>query len=94
MEVSQSKKKEHANATTEHLDANQTKEITERNKRVANELNDSLTALKEAFNTKSPPTAADIKGKLSNLDALLGEVLSVCAFERTYVRLSERMCVS
>ncbi len=68
---------EHADATTEHLDANQTKEITERNKRVANELNDSLTALKEAFNSKSPPSADDIKGKLSNLDAVLGEVLSV-----------------
>ncbi len=68
---------EHANATTEHLDANQTKEITERNKRVANELNDSLTALKEAFNSKSPPTASDVTGKVANIDAVLGEVVSV-----------------
>jgi uncharacterized protein YdbL (DUF1318 family) len=68
---------EHAEATTEHLDANQTKEISERNKRVSNELNDSLTALKNAFNSTSPPTASDIKDKVSNVDAILGEVLSV-----------------
>ena len=67
----------HADATTEHLDANQTKEISERNKRVANELNDSLTALKNAFNSTTPPTASDIKDKVSNIDAILGEVLSV-----------------
>jgi hypothetical protein len=69
--------KEHADATTEHLDANQTKEIAERNKRVANELNDSLTAFKSAFNTTSPPTASDIKDKVDSLDGFLGEVLSV-----------------
>ena len=68
---------EHAEATTEHLDANQTKEISERNTRVSNELNDSLTALKDAFNSTSPPTASDIKDKVSNVDATLGEVLSV-----------------
>ena len=68
---------EHAEATTEHLDANQTKEISERNKRVSNELNDSLTALKNAFNSTNPPTASDIKDKVSNVDAILGEVLSV-----------------
>lgn len=68
---------EHAEATTEHLDANQTKEISERNARVSNELNGSLTALKNAFNSTSPPTASDIKDKVSNVDAILGEVLSV-----------------
>ena len=68
---------EHAEATTEHLDANQTKEISERNARVSNELNESLTALKNAFNSTSPPTASDIKDKVSNVDAILGEVLSV-----------------
>jgi hypothetical protein len=68
---------EHAQATTEHLDANQTKEISERNKRVSNELNDSLTALKNAFNSTNPPTISDINGKVSNIDAILGEVLSV-----------------
>jgi hypothetical protein len=68
---------EHAEATTEHLDANQTKEISERNTRVSNELNDSLTALKNAFNSTSPPTASDIKDKVGNVDAILGEVLSV-----------------
>ena len=67
----------HADATTEHLDASQMKEISERNKRVANELNDSLTAFKNAFNSTSPPTASDIADKVSNLEAILGEVLSV-----------------
>jgi hypothetical protein len=70
--------KDHADATTEHLDANQTKEISERNERVANELNDSLVALKSAFNNSaSPPTASDIKSKVDQLNAILGEVLSV-----------------
>jgi hypothetical protein len=70
--------KDHADATTEHLDANQTKEISERNERVANELNDSLVALKGAFNnTSSPPTASDVKSKVDQLNAILGEVLSV-----------------
>jgi hypothetical protein len=70
--------KDHADATTEHLDANQTKEISERNERVANELNDSLMALKSAFNNSaSPPTASDIKSKVDQLNAILGEVLSV-----------------
>src|SRR6476619_2982937 len=68
---------EHAEATTEHLDANQTKEISERNARVSNELKESLTALKNAFNSTSPPTASDVKDKVSNVDAILGEVLSV-----------------
>lgn len=67
----------HADATTEHLDASQMKEISERNKRVANELNDSLTAFKNAFNSTSPPTTSDIADKVSNLEAILGEVLSV-----------------
>ena len=68
---------EHADATTEHLDASKTKEIAERNERVANELNDSLTALKDAFNSTSAPNASDIKSKVDQLDAILGEVLSV-----------------
>ena len=67
---------EHAEATTEHLDANQTKEISERNARLSNELNASL-ALKDPVNTTSPPTASDIKDKVSNVDAILGEVLSI-----------------
>jgi hypothetical protein len=68
---------EHADATTEHLDANQTKEISERNKRVSDELNSSLDALKNAFNSTNPPSPSDIKDKVNNVDAILGEVLSV-----------------
>jgi hypothetical protein len=68
---------DHADATTEHLDANQTKEISERNKRVSDELNSSLEALKNAFNSTNPPSASDVKDKVNNVDAILGEVLSV-----------------
>lgn len=68
---------QHANATTEHLDANQTKEISERNKRVSDELNSSLEALKNAFNSANPPSPSDFKDKVNNVDAILGEVLSV-----------------
>src|SRR4029078_3897522 len=56
---------EHADATTEHLDANQTKEISERNKRVSDELNSSLDALKNAFNSTNPPSPSDIKDKVN-----------------------------
>lgn len=44
---------------------------------MSNELNDSLTALKNAFNSTNPPTISNINGKVSNIDAILGEVLSV-----------------
>lgn len=67
---------EHANRTGEHLDINQTKEIAEKNKRLANELNGSLIALNDAFNSKTPPTLVDIQEKVSNIDAILGEVIS------------------
>ena len=67
---------EHANHTGEHLDMNQTKEIAEKNERLANELNSSLIGLNDAFNSKTPPTPADIEEKVSNLDAILGEVIS------------------
>jgi len=67
---------EHANRTGEHLDINQNKEIAEKNKRLANELNGSLRAINDAFNSKTPPTLADIQEKVSNIDAILGEVIS------------------
>jgi NADH dehydrogenase/NADH:ubiquinone oxidoreductase subunit G len=67
---------EHANHTGEHLDMNQTKEIAEKNQRLANELNSSLIGLNDAFNSKTPPTPTDINEKVSNLDAILGEIIS------------------
>ena len=67
---------EHANHTGEHLDTNETTEIAEKNERLANELNSSLIGLNDAFNSKTPPTPADIEEKVSNLDAILGEVIS------------------
>lgn len=67
---------EHADATTEHLDTTQIKEITERNKRVFNELNDSLFDLKTALNSKTLPSSLDINQKVDNIDAFL-EVSSV-----------------
>jgi hypothetical protein len=67
---------EHANHTGEHLDMNQTKEIAEKNQRLANELNSSLIGLNDAFDSKTPPTPIDINEKVSNLDAILGEIIS------------------
>lgn len=66
---------EHANHTGEHL-VNQTKEIAEKNQRLANELNSSSIGLNDAFNSKTPPTITDINEKVSNLDAILGEIIS------------------
>jgi hypothetical protein len=46
--------KEHAEHTTEHLTANDTKEINERNPRLATELNNTLTDFVNTFESKAP----------------------------------------
>jgi len=69
--------KDHADALTEHLTSNDTKEISERNERVENDLNKTLTSFQGTFENKSAPTQADVDSKLSELNDILGEVLSV-----------------
>jgi hypothetical protein len=67
--------KEHAEHTTEHLTANDTKEIRERNPRLATELNNTLTDFVKTFESEKPSESA-VKDKLSNISDVLSEVVS------------------
>jgi len=67
--------KEHAEHTTELLTANDTKEISEKNPRLATELNDTLTDFVNAFETESP-SESEVKDKVSNISDILSEVVS------------------
>jgi hypothetical protein len=67
--------KEHAEHTTEHITANDTKEINERNPRLATELNNTLSDFVKTFESQSPSESA-VKDKVSNLGDVLSEVVS------------------
>jgi hypothetical protein len=67
--------KEHAEHTTEHLTANDTKEITERNPRLATELNNTLIDFVNTFESESPSETV-VKDKVSNISDVLSEVVS------------------
>lgn len=67
--------KEHVDHMTEHLTANDTKEIKERNERVATDLNNTLTDFVKAFESGSP-SESDVKDKVSNINDILSEVVS------------------
>jgi hypothetical protein len=67
--------KEHAEHTTELLTANDTKEISERNPRLATELNDTLTDFVSAFETESL-SESEVNDKVSNISDILSEVVS------------------
>jgi len=67
--------KEHAEHTTEHITANDTKEINERNPRLATELNNTLSDFVKTFESQSPSESA-VKGKLSSLSDVISEVVS------------------
>ena len=53
------------------------KEISEKNKLVANSLNESLSDLENSFNFTNKIAPSEIKQKIKNLDDILGEVVSV-----------------
>jgi hypothetical protein len=65
----------HANAVAEHLDANTTKELAERNKLVANDLTKAISDLNQTVQSK--PTVDVVKGKINNINALLQEAITV-----------------
>src|ERR687886_711649 len=65
----------HANAVAEHLDANTTKELTERNKLVANDLTKAISDLNQTVQSK--PATDVVKGKINNINALLQEAITV-----------------
>ena len=67
--------KEHADHLTEHITANDTKEINERNPRLATELNNTLSDFVKTFESQSPSESA-VKGKLSSLSDVISEVVS------------------
>lgn len=67
--------KEHVDHMTELLTANDTKEIKERNERVATELNNSLTDFANTIESGSA-SEADIKGKVSNINDVLADVVN------------------
>jgi hypothetical protein len=67
--------KEHAEHTTEHITANDTKEINERNPRLATELNNTLSDFVKRFESQSP-SESTVKDKVSNLGDVLSEVVS------------------
>ena len=68
---------EHAEHLTEHLDANTTKELAERNKRVANDLTTALSDLQNAVKSKPIPTVEVVKDKVSNVGDILQEAITV-----------------
>ncbi|MFZ0252315.1 MAG: hypothetical protein WAL28_00775, partial [Nitrososphaeraceae archaeon] len=67
--------KEHADQLTEHITANDTKEIKERNSRVADELNKTLTDFANTIESSSP-AQSDVNTKASSINDLLSEVVS------------------
>src|SRR5919198_1301716 len=67
----------HANAVAEHLDANTTKELAERNKLVTSDLTKAISDLKKTVQSKPTPTADVVKGKINNINALLQEAITV-----------------
>jgi hypothetical protein len=67
--------KEHAEHIAEHITANDTKEINERNPRLATELNNTLSDFVKTFESQSPSESA-VKDKASSLGDVLAEVVS------------------
>jgi phage host-nuclease inhibitor protein Gam len=68
---------EHAEHATEHLDTNTTKELAERNKRVANDLTTELADLQNAIRATPAPTVQEIRNNISNINDTLQEAVSV-----------------
>jgi polyhydroxyalkanoate synthesis regulator phasin len=68
---------EHAEHATEHLDANTTKELTERNERVSNDLTRELSDLQASINAKPSPAIQVIYEKVANINATLQDAIAV-----------------
>lgn len=67
--------KEHADHLTEHITANDTKEIKERNSRVADELNKTMTDFVNTIESSSP-AQSDVNTKSNSITDILSEVVS------------------
>jgi polyhydroxyalkanoate synthesis regulator phasin len=68
---------EHAEHATEHLDANTTKELAERNERISNDLTRELSDLQASINAKPTPATQVINDKIANINATLQDAIAV-----------------
>jgi polyhydroxyalkanoate synthesis regulator phasin len=68
---------EHAEHATEHLNTNTTKELTERNERVSNDLTRELSDLQASINAKPSPAIQVINDKVANINATLQDAIAV-----------------
>lgn len=67
--------KGHAEHLSEHITANDTEEISERNSRLATELNNTLTDFSNAFETGTP-SQSEITDKVTNITDIIAEVVN------------------
>lgn len=67
--------KAHADQTTQIFNENDTEEITERNSRLATELDETLRDFVTTFESESP-SESDVTDKVSNITDVLSEVVS------------------
>jgi len=67
--------KEHADHLTEHITANDTKEIKERNPRLAADLDNTLKDFVNVIDSESP-AESEVKDKVINITDILSEVVS------------------
>src|ERR1044071_10267818 len=67
--------KDHADHATEHITANDTKEIKERNSRVADEFDKSMTDFVNAIDSGSA-SGSDVNTKVGNINDILSEIVS------------------
>jgi hypothetical protein len=68
---------EHAEHAIEHLDANTTKELAERNERISNDLTRELSNLQATINAKPISAIQVINDKVANLNATLQDAIAV-----------------
>jgi hypothetical protein len=67
---------EHAEHATKHLDANTTKELTERNERVSNDLTRGLSELQASLKAKPIPASQAINEEITNINATLQDAIA------------------
>jgi hypothetical protein len=67
---------EHAEHATEHLDANTTKELAERNERVSNDLTRGLSELQASLEAKPIPASQAINEEVTNINATLQDAIA------------------
>jgi hypothetical protein len=67
---------EHAEHATEHLDANTTKELAERNERVSNDLTRGLSDLQASLKAQPTPASQAINEEVTNINATLQDAIA------------------